>query len=190
MCVIRPCKRRNIPTFVFLQISKHNLFRMYGIYCVKIVSNFLQNTRFDSNSYSKIQLKFGTQGPSVWVCVYVHAKEKEKESAIGNSVDYIISVYWYKQSTLSLIALSIEVQKNLFPLNVAWKKTYFRLLLPYKNSVALKNGDENNYLGWCFFFGGGSRCLCVTVVAVVVLLGCCANVKNVGLKNRLSEKWS
>jgi len=37
---VRPCKRRNIPTFVFLLNSKHRIFRIFRIYqnySIKIV---------------------------------------------------------------------------------------------------------------------------------------------------------
>jgi len=67
MCRVRPCKRWNIPTFIFLQNSKHILFcifHVYRIYPVKIEFLFSQNTRSNSNFNWIYNYNYSMQGPS------------------------------------------------------------------------------------------------------------------------------
>jgi len=61
---VRPCARRNIPTLVFLQNSKHRIFRIFRLYQkyrVRIKLLFLQNTRSDSNFNQICNYNYRTQ---------------------------------------------------------------------------------------------------------------------------------
>ncbi len=78
--LIRPCERRNIPTFVFfakfktrniptfvfLQNSKHEIFHINGINRIKIKFLFSQKTCSDSNFNQTFDYNYGMQGLTFW----------------------------------------------------------------------------------------------------------------------------
>jgi len=127
---LRPCERRNIPTFVFLQNLKHRIFfifPIFGIYHIKIEFLFSRNSHSDSNFNWIFDYDYGMQGLSILLFQKVILYAFLQPSKIEENCPFFIAIY--KALKNFFVGTHENGSNNLFA-NSVWKKF---LLLDFQN---------------------------------------------------------